>query len=80
MTNKWKLLSVAGLLIAASVALALGVSLSTLLLVGVSLLCPAAMFFGMHGSGTCDHNQKQAQAEKVITEPSMEAPNIKTAA
>jgi hypothetical protein len=70
MTNKWKLLSVAGLLIAASVALAVGVSLSTLLLVGVSLLCPAAMFLGMHGSGACHHNQEHGQAGTDIPEAS----------
>ena len=62
--TKWKLVSVAGLLIAVGVALAVGVSLSTLLLVGVSLLCPAAMFFGMHGGGACHQNHERGPAEK----------------
>ena len=47
--GKW-LLSV-GLAAAAVAALALGVSPGTLLLFGAALLCPAAMFFGMHGTG-----------------------------
>ena len=58
MTTKGKLLSAASLVMVGGVALAVGVSLSTLLLVGISLLCPAAMFFGMHGSGGGDHRAR----------------------
>ena len=73
MNTKGKLLSIAGLLTAGSVALAVGVSVSTLLLVGVSLLCPAAMFLGMHGSGGCDHNQERGQAGNDVPGTSREA-------
>lgn len=79
MTTKWRLFGVAGLLIAASVALAVGVSLSTLLLVGVSLLCPAAMFLGMHGTGAC-HNEERGQTGKDVLETSREALDPKRAA
>ena len=78
--TKWKLFSVAGLLIAAGVALAVGVSLSTLLLVGVSLLCPAAMFLGMHGGGGCHHSEERGETGKDIPESSREALDTKRAA
>ena len=78
--TKWKLFSVAGLLIAAGAALAFGVSLSTLLWVGVSLLCPAAMFFGMHGSGACDQDHERGPAEKDVHKTSSQAFDIKRAA
>jgi hypothetical protein len=47
--------------------LAMGVSLSTLLFLGVVLLCPAVMFFGMNGmqrgGGHCGkHNHSDAEA------------------
>lgn len=55
MTTQQKWLLIVGVVAAAAVALALGVSPGTLVLVGISLLCPAVMFFGMggmqHGGG-----------------------------
>lgn len=70
MTTKGKLLSATGLVIAGSVALAIGVPLSTLLFVGISLLCPAAMFFGMHNSGACGHQHKRVQNGHAVPETS----------
>jgi hypothetical protein len=64
MSAKGKLLSITGLLSAAGVALALGVPLSTVLLFSVSLLCPAAMLFGMHGGAACNHDQEFGLPEK----------------
>lgn len=80
MTIKWKLVSAAGLLSAAGVALILGVSLSTLLLFGIALLCPAAMFFGMHGGAGCNHDQERGQAGKNGPAVSSEALDTKKAA
>lgn len=45
--NKWCLIG--GLVLAAIVAVWLGVPPTTVLLVGLLLLCPAAMYFGMGG-------------------------------
>ena len=45
--NKWMLIG--GVVLAAIIALWLGVPPTSLLLVGVLLLCPAAMYFGMRG-------------------------------
>ena len=65
MSTKWKLLSITGLLSAAGVALALGVPLFSVLLFSVFLLCPATMFFGLHGGGAaCHHDQEGGQAGK----------------
>ncbi len=47
MPSKWLL--IVGVVAAVGVALALGVSANTLLIVGAVLLCPAAMYFGMSG-------------------------------
>jgi len=80
MSSKWKVLSITGLLSAAGVALAFGVSFSTLLLFGVSLLCPVAMFFGMHGGAACNHEQERGQAGKNGLEDSREALDTKKAA
>jgi hypothetical protein len=55
MSVQRKLLLVVAVVVAAAAALAAGVSANTLLLVGVALLCPAAMYFGMSGHGGCGH-------------------------
>ena len=67
MQRKW--LFIAATPAMALAALAMGVSLSTLLFLGVALLCPAVMFFGMkgmgvqHGCGHCErHNHADAEA------------------
>jgi fatty acid desaturase len=61
--RKWLLVVV--LIVAAVAALALGLPASPLLLIGVSLLCPAAMFLGMKGmqhdcahTGNCGPDSK----------------------
>lgn len=51
MSTQNKLLWIIGLLAGAAVALYLGVSPGTLLIIGALLLCPAAMYFGMRGMG-----------------------------
>ena len=79
MSTKWKLLSAAGLLIAAGIALSVGVSLSTILLFGISLLCPAAMLFGMRGGAACHQNHERGQAEKNVPENSSNTLDIKRA-
>lgn len=66
MSRREKILCFAGVVVAASAALALGASLSTLLLVGLCLLCPAAMFFGMHSSGSghsCGHSEESNHSD-----------------
>lgn len=45
--NRWMLAG--GIVLAGIIGLWLGVPPTTLLLVGVLLLCPAAMYFGMRG-------------------------------
>ena len=80
MTTKWKLLSIMGLLSAAGMALVLGVPFSTVLLFSISLLCPAAMLFGMHGGAACNHDQHSGQVEKNGPEVSREALDTKKAA
>lgn len=66
-TTRGKWLLVIGLVAAALAALALGASPGTLLLVGVALLCPAAMYFGMSGMGAhgggCGHSAKCEHGE-----------------
>lgn len=52
MMTKGKWLLAVGVAAAALAALALGVAPGSLLLFGVALLCPAMMFFGMHGGGS----------------------------
>jgi membrane protein implicated in regulation of membrane protease activity len=52
------LLWIGGVLVAAIVALWLGVAPTTLLWVGLLLLCPAAMYFGMRGMGTQQNQQR----------------------
>lgn len=65
---KGKWLLVIGVVAAVLAALALGVPPSTLLLVGVALLCPAAMYFGMSGMGAhgggCGHSAKCEHGEE----------------
>lgn len=64
MTTQRKWLLVVGVIAAATVALALGVSPSTLLLFGAILLCPAAMFFGMGGMQQgCRHGKEHAHSD-----------------
>ncbi len=62
MQRKW-LLGI-GLIVAVVGALALGVAPGNLLLVGLALLCPLSMYFGMSAmkqgcghSGTCNHTE-----------------------
>ncbi len=43
---------IGGVIIGAAAALALGVSLGTLLVVAAILACPVAMYFGMRGMDT----------------------------
>ena len=80
MITKGKVLCAAGLLIAAGIALGVGVSLSTIFLFGVSLLCPAVMFFGMHGGGACHHKHERGQAEKDVPENSSKTLDVKRVA
>ena len=79
MITKGKVLCAAGLLMAAGIALGVGVSLPTILLFGVSLLCPAVMFLGMHRSGACHHNHERGLAEKVVHKTSTETLDVKRA-
>lgn len=61
MTTQRKWLLVLGVIAGTVAALAAGVGLSTLLLVGAVLLCPAAMYFGMQGTGVqegCGHGRE----------------------
>lgn len=61
MTTQRKWLLVLSVIAAAAAALAVGVRLDTLLLMGAVLLCPAAMYFGMQGMGMqqgCGHGGK----------------------
>lgn len=74
MKNKWFL--ILGVIIAAVAALASGVEFGTLLIVGVLLLCPAAMYFGMQGMGmqqSCGHekdcDQSAGGSEREILNP-----------
>lgn len=70
MSAKTKLLIVMAVLIAGGLALAIGVAASTISFVGLSLLCPAAMFFGMHAAGACEHNQQSGHAGKAGSQKS----------
>ena len=59
MTIQRKWLVMIGVIVTAVAAWALGVSLNTLVLLGAVLLCPAAMYFGMSGTGQgCGHSEK----------------------
>jgi len=49
MTTQRKWLMISGLVVAAIAAFVIGVSPGTLLIVGIVLLCPLAMYFGMGG-------------------------------
>lgn len=63
MKTSSKLIIVLGIAAAFVVGLAVGVPFGTLLLVGAVLLCPAMMFFGMHGvrhGGGCPNCEKNA--------------------
>lgn len=67
MTNRKKWIAVLVVVIGAVVALAAGVSPTTVLLVGVILLCPAVMWFGMsgmqHGSSHAETNKQSENGE-----------------
>lgn len=49
MTTQRKWLMISGLVVAAIAAFVIGVSPGVLLIVGIVLLCPLAMYFGMGG-------------------------------
>ena len=73
MKNKWLL--ILGAVAAIAAALAAGVKIDTLLIVGALLLCPAAMYFGMRGmshgadeKSCCNLETDAAQGEKKIEE------------
>lgn len=72
-----KFLLLGGIIVVAVAALALGVPVGTLLLVGATLLCPAVMFFGMNAMGAegggCGHSAKCHHAEAQGTEQSNDA-------
>lgn len=84
MTTKGKWLLAVGVVAAALAALALGASPSTLLLVGVALLCPAAMYFGMGGAGAhgggCGHSAKCEHGEARGAEGASKADGRRVAA
>lgn len=62
MTTQKKWLGIGAAVAAAAVALALGVSPFIVLLIGLVLLCPASMFFGMgHGKVRPDSGHKRMQ-------------------
>lgn len=66
MKTQGKWLLVLGVVAVAAAALAAGVGLSTLLLVGAVLLCPAAMYFGMQGMGMqggCGHGRECSHSD-----------------
>lgn len=68
MSKRGMIFGFAAAVLAAMVALIFGASVSTLLFVGVSLLCPAAMFFGMHSHGSahsCGNNTANAPKRDV---------------
>jgi hypothetical protein len=65
MTGQRKWLWVVGAVAVAAVALSAGVPLGTVLLVGLLLLCPAAMYFGMGGMG----KQQERQGERMDGDP-----------
>lgn len=64
MTTQKKLLWIGGIVVAAIVALYLGVPPGTLLIVGALLLCPAAMYFGMRGMGQRDQREVGGTQER----------------
>ena len=65
MTGQRKWLWVVGAVALAAVGLGAGVPLGTVLLVGLLLLCPAAMYFGMGGMG----KQQERQGERMDGDP-----------
>ncbi|MEX0805802.1 MAG: hypothetical protein WD688_21155 [Candidatus Binatia bacterium] len=65
MTGQRKWLWIVGAIAVAAVALGAGVPLGTLLLVGLLLLCPAVMYFGMRGMGT----QQEGRSERMAGNP-----------
>lgn len=75
MSRRGMILCFAGVFLAASAALALGASFSTLLLVALSLLCPAAMFVGMRSTGSghaCSHSAKVSRSDRRDSGPNMQ--------
>lgn len=80
MVTKRKVLLVVAIVLAGIVALAAGVPVSTLALIGMALICPAAMYFGMgamgkqegchnHAGGQCHHaDANDAQPKTVVSE------------
>ncbi len=74
MMNQKKWLVALAAVVGAVVAVAAGVPVGTLLIVGALLLCPAAMYFGMqgmqqgcgHGGAECNHD-KDSSAKGVET-------------
>jgi hypothetical protein len=71
MFTRGRILCLIGVALAVTVALALGASWGSIALIGVWLLCPAAMFFGMHsmGAGRCGHSDKCNHAPSNAPEP-----------
>lgn len=63
MTMQSKMLWIGGVVVAAALAVWLGVAPTTLLWVGLLLLCPAAMYFGMRGMGTQQNQQRGGPAD-----------------
>ena len=78
---------IGGVLAGATLALAFGVSLGTLLVVAAILACPVAMYFGMRGMGTRQESEHVTMrshmavpdAEREPTEPAhqMDTPTQK---
>ena len=70
-------LCIGGVIAGAALALALGVSLGSLLIVAALLACPIAMYFGMRGMGTRQESEHVTirshmavpDAEREPTEP-----------
>ncbi len=61
MMNQRKWLAALAAIVGIAVALATGVPVGTLLIVGALLLCPAAMYFGMQGMQQgCGHGGAEA--------------------
>jgi len=80
-------LCIGGVIAGAALALALGVSLGSLLIVAALLACPIAMYFGMRGMGTRQESEHVTirshmavpDAEREPTEPAhqMDTPTQK---
>ena len=80
MFDKRKLLILTVVLIAVGFAVIIGVPLSTIFFVGLSMLCPVAMFFGMHGAGASKHNQQSGHVGNAGCHTSSETFDTKRAA